>query len=105
MATELSEAPASPKVNESAQGVVALKFKHNINISSNSSDKKTMTDDDSVEAMLPTVLNIALTNSQYNFGVYLLRHFTKEDRATYSAFKPNTHDYGYDTIKDMHNSI
>ena len=45
--------------------MLALKEK-NINISSNSSDEDTTMDDDSVEATLPTVLNIVLNNTQEN---------------------------------------
>ena len=62
MPTEFSESPALSKVNEAAQDMVVIKGKRKINISSDYSEKDTTTDDDSVDAMLPPVLNIVMTN-------------------------------------------
>ena len=57
--------------------MVALKGNLKNNISSDYSDKDTTTDDDSVEEILPPVLNIVLTNPQEKFGVYPLGYITK----------------------------
>ena len=52
--------------------MLVLKIKQKVDISSNSYDKDTTTDDDSVEVMLPTVLNIVLANPQEKTDVYPL---------------------------------
>ena len=57
--------------------MLVLKIKQKVDISSHSYDKDTTTDDDSVEAMLPTVLNIVLANPQEKTDVYPLGYITK----------------------------
>ena len=96
---------ASSKINEASQGVVALKVKQKINILSDSSDEDTATDNYSVEARLPPVPKVDLTNHQENFSIYPLGQITKEYRAAFSAFKTNTPDYGYDNIKYLHKAV
>ena len=104
-ATGLLEATASSKFNGVVQGMLVLKVKWKSNISSDFSDEDTTTDDYSVEAMLLTNLNILLTNPEEKCGVYPLGIITKEDIATCSAFKTNTHDHIYDDIEYLHHSF
>ena len=84
---------------------MALKGERKINISYYSSDKDTATDNDSAEARLPSVPKTVLTNHQENFGIYHLGQITKEDRATFIAFKTNNPDHGYNNIKDLYKAV
>ena len=105
MPNKLFVGPASSKNNEYDQGMVALKGERRINISYYSSDKDTATDNDSAEARLPPVPKTVLTNHQENFGIYHLGQITKEDRATFIAFKTNNPDHGYNNIKDLYKAV
>ena len=105
MRTKTFVGSASSKINEAAQCMVALKVKWRINISYDSSNKDTVTDNDSLEARLPPVPKVDLTNHQENFSIYPLGQITKEYRAAFSAFKTNTPDYGYDNIKYLHKAV
>ena len=102
MPNKLFVVPASSKITKAAQDRVALKGKQRINISSDSSDKDTATDNGYVEVRLPPVPKIVLTSHQENFGIYPLDNITKEDRAIFSAFKTNNPDHGYNNIKYLH---
>ena len=64
--------PSSSKINEAAQGMVALKGEKIINISYDSYYEDTATYNDSVEARLPPVPKILLTSHQEKNGIYLL---------------------------------
>ena len=77
MTTKLFVGPASSKINESPQCMVALKDKQRINISSDSSDEDTATDNDYVEASLTPVPKNVLTSHQEKFGIYPLGEITK----------------------------
>ena len=74
MATESTEVSESSKVNQASKGMVALifstkkKIRWKINISSDSLDKHTTSDVDSVEATSTPTLNIVLNIPQENLG-------------------------------------
>eukprot|EP00978_Attheya_sp_CCMP212_P026076 scaffold85072_cov51-Attheya_sp.AAC.1 len=104
-AADPEENVTSAKVNEAAEGMVALLGDQKKNVSSDSSDKHTTSDVDSVVPASPPVLDITFTNPEENFGGLSLSEITNEDRAIFSILKPVTLEHGYTNIEHLHDAV
>eukprot|EP00978_Attheya_sp_CCMP212_P013308 scaffold33437_cov68-Attheya_sp.AAC.3 len=104
-AADPEENNTSAKVNEAAEGMVALLGDQKKNVSSDFSDEHTTSDVDSVVPASPPVLDITFTNLEEKFGVLSLSEITKEDRAIFSTLKPVTLERGYTNIEHLHDAV